>query len=124
AFGNELASFGALSRALASARCPWFGVDLNPVSMLKDEWPMEEIFSRMGQIVRHVRARDAVLGAGIRTRPAVVGMGSVNWENVLTMLDDCGYREWITIDPLDLPDHRAGVIMAVRKLADPGTAGQ
>ena len=38
AFRSELAGFAAIDRALKSAACPWFGIDLDPVAMLIDEW--------------------------------------------------------------------------------------
>src|SRR5688572_22082139 len=34
AFRSDLASFAALERALRAAGCPWFGIDLDPVSVL------------------------------------------------------------------------------------------
>src|SRR5205814_637421 len=79
AFRSDLASFAALERALKSASCPWFGVDLDPVAILRDAWGMDEIFSRLGSLLKHVRGRDALRGADRRTRPAPVGRGSVSW---------------------------------------------
>jgi sugar phosphate isomerase/epimerase len=64
---------------------------------------MDEIFSRLGSLVRHVRARDAIT-AHRRTMPAVIGQGSVNWDEFFADLDAAGYRGWITIDPIDLQD--------------------
>src|SRR5581483_1802340 len=55
AFRSDLASFAALERALTAARCPWFGVDLDPVSILRDAWETDEVFSRLGPLVQHVR---------------------------------------------------------------------
>jgi sugar phosphate isomerase/epimerase len=107
AFRSELASFAALERALRAAACPWFGVDLDPVAVLRDEWPSDEILSRLGNLVRHVRGRDAIGGAGGRTRPAVVGQGNTNWGELLADLDSAGYAGWVTVDPIDLTD-RAG----------------
>src|SRR5207247_1763074 len=107
ALSSSLASFAALENAIASARCPWFGVDLDPVAMLGDEWDADAIFSRLGPLVRHVRARDAVCGADRRTKAAVIGAGSVEWEALLARLDQSGYQGWITIDPVELTD-RAG----------------
>jgi sugar phosphate isomerase/epimerase len=104
AFRSDLASLAALERALSAAACPWFGIDLDPVALLRDEWTADEAFSRLGTLVRHVRGRDAVLGADRRTRPAVIGQGSTNWGELLADLDSAGYRGWITIDPLELPD--------------------
>lgn len=107
AFRSELAGFDALDRALRGAACPWFGIDLDPAAMLSDDWSFGEIFSNLGGMIRHVRGRDAVLGADRRTKPAAVGQGSVDWPRLFADLDDAGYRGWITVDPIDLPNRRA-----------------
>jgi sugar phosphate isomerase/epimerase len=107
AFGSELASFAAVGRALAAAACPWFGIDLDPVAMLRDAWPPDEIFSRLGNLIRHVRARDALLGADKRTKPATIGTGSVQWNELLAKFTDAAYSRWLTIDPTDLPQRAA-----------------
>ena len=114
AFCSELSSFAALDRTLQQARCPWFGVDLDPVSILRDAWDIDEVFSRLGSLIRHVRGRDAVVGSDRRTQPAIVGRGSVNWGQLLSNFEGAGYSGWITIDPTELPD-RAAAGAAARK---------
>jgi sugar phosphate isomerase/epimerase len=116
AFSSALASFASLEQALLAARCPWFGVDLDPVAMLGDGWAPDEVFSRLGALIRHVRARDAVRGAGGRTKPVVVGKGHVDWAGLLARLDQSGYSGWLTVDPTDLPDRRAAAAEALRVL--------
>jgi sugar phosphate isomerase/epimerase len=119
AFRSDLASFAALERAIKEASCPWFGVDLDPVAILRDAWPMDEIFSRLGGLIRHVRARDALRGADRRTRPAPIGRGSVNWGELLGYLNEAAYHGWLTIDTLELenraPAAQAGLEL-LRKL--------
>jgi sugar phosphate isomerase/epimerase len=117
AFRSELGSFSALERALKATACPWFGVDLDPVSVLRDEWDLDEVFSRLGSFFRHVRARDAVRGADRRTKPAVVGQGSVNWAELLSNLEAAGYAGWITVDPTELPDRTAAAVAARRHIS-------
>jgi sugar phosphate isomerase/epimerase len=107
AFRSDLASFAALERAVQAASCPWFGVDLDPVAILRDTWPIDEIFSRTGGLIRHVRGRDAVGGADRRTKPAPIGRGSVNWGEFLANLDHAAYQSWLTIDSLELQDRAA-----------------
>ncbi len=116
ALRSDLSPLAALERALKRAGCPWFGVDLDPVALLRDEWPIDEVFSRLGPHVRHVRARDATRGAGGRTSPAVIGAGSTNWPELLSDLDAGGYHGWITIDPMELPDRPAAATAGVNIL--------
>ena len=117
AFRSELASFAALESALRSVECPWFGVDLDPSFALRDEWAMDEIFSRLGGLVRHVRARDAIGGADRRTKPAVIGHGDVKWQQLLVNLDAAGYCGSITIDPTDLANRLAAASEGLKNLA-------
>jgi sugar phosphate isomerase/epimerase len=107
AFRSDLSSFASLDRVLRRADCPWFGVDLDPVAILRDEWEADEVFSTLGPLIRHVRARDAVAGTDHRTRPAIIGQGTTDWPTLLARLDEAGYHGWITIDPTELPDRTA-----------------
>jgi sugar phosphate isomerase/epimerase len=116
ALRSDLSPFAALERALTRAGCPWFGVDLDPVALLRDEWPVDEVLSRMGPLIRHVRGRDATKGAGGRTSPAVIGAGSTNWPELLSNLDASGYHGWITIDPMELPDRLGAATAGVKVL--------
>jgi sugar phosphate isomerase/epimerase len=111
AFRSDLAGFDSLDHAAKIGDCPWFGIDLDPVAMIKDDWTPTEIFSRLGPFIRHVRGRDAILGSERRTKPAVIGSGSVDWQLLLANLDAAGYQGWITVDPVDMPN-RAGAARA------------
>ncbi|HEX3356661.1 MAG TPA: TIM barrel protein [Tepidisphaeraceae bacterium] len=104
AFNTTLASFAALEQILASARCSWFGIDLDPVAMLRDEWDMDEIFSRLGASILHVRAHDALKGSDRRTKPAMIGTGNVDWAELVSRLDQAGYRGWVTVDSVEVTD--------------------
>ena len=116
AFRNGLASFAALERALVGAACPWFAVDLDPVAILRDGWALDEVFSRLGKLVRHVCACDAVLGSDRRTRPSAIGQGSTNWGEFLSALEQAGYQGWITIDPTELTNRTAAATVGLEYL--------
>jgi hypothetical protein len=115
-FSSSLAGFAALERALLAARCPWFGVDLDPIATLRDQWPLDETMSRLGGLVRHVRGRDAIVGAEGRTKPAVIARGDVKWRELLNALGGAGYHGWISVDPLELQDRRAAAIAGLKQL--------
>lgn len=119
AFRSELAPFAALHRALKAPSCPWFGIDLDPVAMLLDEWPRNEIFAQLGGLIRHVRGRDAILGLDRRTKPTPVGTGSVDWPQLLADLDGADYRGWITLDPMELPNRPATALAGLAALSIP-----
>ena len=116
ALRSELSSFLALSDLLRRVRCPWFGIDLDPASAMRDEWPLDEIFSNLGPLIRHVRARDATRGHDRRTKPAALGRGDTNWPHLLASLEDTAYTGWVTIDPVDLPDRAAAAISGLADL--------
>jgi sugar phosphate isomerase/epimerase len=115
-FSSSLAGFAAIERALLASRCPWFGVDLDPTATLRDQWPLDEIMSRLGSLVRHVRGRDAVSGAEGRTKPAVIARGDVKWRELLNALNGAGYHGWITVDPMELQERRAAAIAGLKQL--------
>jgi len=107
AFHSDLSSLAALHRALRKADCPWFGVELDPVAILRDRWGTDEVFSVLGPHVRLVRARDASVGHDRRTRPAAIDKGDVDWAQLLALLDEAAYNGWLAIDLLELPDRAA-----------------
>ena len=116
AMRSDLSSLAALHRAIAAVSCPWFAVDFDPVSILRDEWPLDEMFSRLGQLIRHLRGHDALAGDGRRTRPASIGNGSTHWPALLSLLDEAAFNGWITIDPIELPDRIAGAMAGLKYL--------
>jgi hypothetical protein len=116
ALHSDLSSFAALERTLSAARCPWFGVNLDPVSILRDSFDMDEVFARLGPLIRHVRARDAVAGADKRTKPASVGRGDTKWDHLLSNLEGSGYNGWITFDPTELADRPAAAVAGLKYL--------
>ncbi|HWE95789.1 MAG TPA: TIM barrel protein [Tepidisphaeraceae bacterium] len=116
AFRSDLSSLAALEWAVLKAACPWFGIDLDPVAILRDEWDLDETFSHLGTLVRHVLGRDALQGSNRRTRPALLGQGNTDWGTLLSNLDAAGYRGWLTIDPTELPDRHAAAAAARKYL--------
>jgi sugar phosphate isomerase/epimerase len=116
ALRSELSPLSAIERALRAADCPWFGVDLDPAAVLADEWDLDAAFSRLGPLVRHVRARDALSGAAGRTKPAPIGRGDTSWPQLLSNLGEADYRGWVTVDPLELPDRPAAAAAGLAHL--------
>jgi sugar phosphate isomerase/epimerase len=119
ALRSELSPTSALDRALRTADCPWFGIDLDPAAVLADAWSLDETFSRLGAFIRHVRGRDALRGSDRRTKPAAIGRGDTTWPQLLSNLRDADYMGWITVDPLELSDRGGSAASAasfLRKL--------
>jgi sugar phosphate isomerase/epimerase len=116
ALRSELSPVASLHRAVTAAACPWFGIDLDPVALLQDEWTAAQTFERLAGLIRHVRGRDALVGENRRTRPAAIGKGSVDWRQLLQLLDEAGFGGWISIDPLELNDRRPGAAEGLRYL--------
>ena len=106
----ELASFAAIEYALNSVRCPWLGIDLDPVAILRDHWPVDDIFARFSSKILHVRTRDALVGDNHRTKPTMIGNGHTNWPSLFHLLEDAGYQSYLTIDPIDLPNRPTAAV--------------
>jgi len=117
ALRSSLAGFASLEHVIVGSGCPWFGVDLDTVHMLADEWSSDEIFSRLGSHIRHVRARDATKGTGGRVLPCAVGAGSVDWPALLGNLDAADYRGFVTIDSTDLPNRATAAAQGLQVFA-------
>jgi sugar phosphate isomerase/epimerase len=116
AFRSDLASLASLEQALQRVRCPWFAIDLDPVSILQEGRPIDEIFSRLGPWIRHIRCRDGIKGSGNRTQTAPLGRGDTDWNQLLHALDEMDYRGWLTVDPVGLPSSEAAAIAALQFL--------
>ncbi len=116
AFRSELSSLRALVHAVRGPGCPWFGVDLDPVAILRDSLANDEAFDLLGDLVRHVRGRDANSGAERRTKPQPIGRGDVKWDELLRDLDAGGYHGFITIDPNELADRVGAAVQGLKRL--------
>jgi sugar phosphate isomerase/epimerase len=95
AFSASLAATADLAALLASAACPLFGRELDPVAVLA-EGPDSAVTSEPA--VLHVRGRDALAGPEGRTRPAKLGEGDVNWPELLEMLRDADFGGFISLE--------------------------
>lgn len=114
ALSSELSALPSLHRAVSTAACPWIGIDLDPVAILRDRWDLTKVISEAGSLLLHIRGRDALKGSGGRTQPTAVGRGTTDWQHLLDLLDEGAFRGWISIDTLDLPDR----VAHARKAAD------
>jgi sugar phosphate isomerase/epimerase len=106
AIGSQLSSQASLVRAIRASRCALLGLDLDPLALLADEWPMEELLSRAARSVLHVRVRDGVRGLGNRVQSTLVGEGKVPWPLLLQNLRESDFSGPLTLDPTDLPSPR------------------
>lgn len=109
ALRSQLSSLESLAAILHRLDCPWFGVDLDPVGILKDDWLLDDVFDRLGTLIRHVRGRDAIGGTQRRTQPALIGRGDTNWPALLANLQAADYRGGICLDPRSTPDSAAAI---------------
>ena len=116
ALRTDLSSFAALHAVLRQAGCAWFGIDLDPAAVLHDEWPIDDLFTRLGDSIRQVRGRDAIGGSARRTRPAVVGQGDTQWPALLANLSGVGFAGWLTVDPIELPDRKLAAAAGLKHL--------
>lgn len=116
AFRSSLSSLESVKQALDRVNCHWFGLNVDPVTAMADQTPLDSMMSDFSGRIHHVRGHDAFVGMGHRTQPTIIGEGSVNWPQMLTLLDDAGYNQWLTIDPMELPRRPDAIRSAVKYL--------
>jgi sugar phosphate isomerase/epimerase len=117
AFRSELGSLAALERALSAAGCPYFGLDLDPVAVLREPvWTLEEALAAFTGRVLHVRARDGLKGTGGRTQSAELGRGHTDWVRLFRLLEDASFKGPVVVDPTELRDRPAGATAALAML--------
>lgn len=112
----SLANFAAMERAIAASRCLWLGIDLDTQSILADDWSMDEIFSRLFPLLRHVRAKDGLRGSARRVQSARIGDGQIDWPALLANLDASAYGGFVTLDTTDLTDRRTAAVSGLSYL--------
>jgi len=84
-------------------------VDFDPAPLVADGIDPTAAFGTLHEQIGHLRVRDAVREADGRLREVVLGRGEVAWDELLAVIDESGYRGWLTIDRHDGSD-RAGDI--------------
>lgn len=74
------------------------GIDLDPAALVLAREPLQESVQCLYDRMLHVRARDAVWAMDGAGQEMAVGRGEVDWELLVALLDQVGYRGWITCD--------------------------
>jgi sugar phosphate isomerase/epimerase len=116
ALGSSLSSLASLHHAMRDITLPLVGLDLDPPTLLSDSWTLDDAFEKFPGRVLYVRGRDAIGGAGGRSRSAIVGEGDVRWDEVLAAVRDADCSASITLEPGELSNPRAGAIAGLRYL--------
>ena len=74
-------------------------LDLHPGQLLAHGQSPREFVELAGQYVAHVHAADAVRDLSSGTSEEVqLGRGTVDFPEILGLLEEHGYRDWITIE--------------------------
>lgn len=92
------------------------GINFDPATFVMIDQDPAEAFRTLHEFVMHVQIRDALRdidGSGLEVP---VGRGEVGWEEVLALLDEAGYRGWLTVDRTTGDDKQNDVARAVKYL--------
>jgi L-ribulose-5-phosphate 3-epimerase len=90
------------------------GVNLDPANLLLHDFdPWASARALRGQVV-HCHATDARrAGAGRSAQEAPLGQGDVGWPQYLGVLEEIGYRGWLTVEREGVGNHIAEVAAGV-----------
>jgi sugar phosphate isomerase/epimerase len=93
------------------------GLDANPAELVLSGVSPREFVERLGTRVTHLFANDAVRGFGSRGGGEVeLGRGAADFPELLSILEEHGYRGWATIERRGSPQAIVDVENAVRFL--------
>jgi sugar phosphate isomerase/epimerase len=96
-----------LVEALATVTEGPIGVNFDPAAVVIVGGSPGESLQVLRQLVAHVIIRDAVQELDGGGTEVAVGRGDVPWDEVLALLQETGYRGWLTVDRTQ-GDDRAG----------------
>ena len=96
------------------------GIDFDPAEFVGADQDVPAAFRELHPFVAHVRVRDAVRESGGTIHEVPVGRGNVRWVELLPLLEEAAYRDWLTIERTS-GDDRAGdmrrAVAYVREIA-------
>jgi L-ribulose-5-phosphate 3-epimerase len=88
------------------------GVNVDPASLLINGLDPYESTRALSGRVAYAQAKDARQASTSRgSQPVPLGYGNVDWMNYLSVLEEIGYRGWLTIEQ-DMGDERLNDIAA------------
>jgi sugar phosphate isomerase/epimerase len=73
------------------------GIDFDPPGFIWSDEDVASAFRELHEFVVHVQVRDAVHEIDGTALEVPVGRGAVRWEELLVLLEDAGYRDWLTV---------------------------
>jgi len=74
------------------------GLNFDPVNVLAAERNVSETFREFHREIRHIRARDGLRNIDEEIEEYPIGMGAVDWTELLALLHEADYQNWIVLD--------------------------
>jgi sugar phosphate isomerase/epimerase len=99
------------------------GVNFDAPMFLSAGSDPREVLQILHQLIVHVQVRDAVREAEGPAREVQLGRGEVEWDALLALLDESGYRGWLTVDRTEGSDKRNDAARAIEYLRRIGLGG-
>ena len=92
------------------------GINYDPaVFVLSGQNPLEALRTLHSSFM-HVQVRDAVRDFDGNGSEVPVGRGEVKWDELLALIDEAGYRGWLTVDRTQGDDRTGDIARAIQFL--------
>lgn len=102
--GGSLPTASQLRRHLQHVTAGQVRFEFDPAYLVAKNQNLESFLRSMHDCIGHVLAVDLRRDVGSQVRNVSVGTGEVDWDEVLALLHEAEYRDWITIEPNPGPD--------------------
>jgi sugar phosphate isomerase/epimerase len=108
----------ALGELIDSIKSGPVGIDFDPAVFVMSGANPTDAFRLLHSKILHVSARDAVKDIDAGGLEVALGRGEVEWVEILPLLDEVGYRGWVTVNRTQGDDRPGDVARGVKFLTN------
>ncbi len=110
-----------LKRLLNRVNDGFVAINFDPAIFAMNGHDVSKAYRELHPFVRHVTARDGLRDIDGSGQETAFGRGEVDWIELLALLDESGYRDWITVDRTSGDDKIGDASRAIQYLNNVAT---
>jgi len=97
------------------------GLNFDPVTCLMAGTSPAEMLKTFHSHIEYVTGRDAFADADGFTQETILGKGQVDWNEIVALLHEAGYQQWLVVDRQESENRVSDVQQGIQFLQQIGT---